>query len=202
MLIIELEGRSVSKPQGYVIPPLEGFVPRHDKDLSGYAEIFPRREGPRPETTQHEPQQQIDQHADPKIWDELYERCFTLLPGVRAVESKISIPGTTALWLDEAEPTGPSHAFIIEREFAHIHPRPDSSLHLHLPLEIAIFAVSGGWSEIHTVTWLGMATMGTVIVYAPRDEEELEVVWSLVEESYRFARGEAPAFQHTPRVGV
>ncbi|GAB3843495.1 hypothetical protein ACFPIJ_52150 [Dactylosporangium cerinum] len=62
------------------------------------------------------------------------------------MESKISVPDATALWLDESVLAGPKEAFIIEREFAHMHPRPDSSLHLHLPLELAVYAISGGWA--------------------------------------------------------
>lgn len=190
----------MSKPEGYTIAPLGGFVPKHDRDLSGFAQIFPRREGPKPDTTNWEPHQQINQHAAPEIWDELHRRCFSLLPNVREIESKISVPGASALWLDESVAAGPKEAFIIEREFAHIHPSPDASLHLHLPLELAIYAISGGWAEIHTVAWLGLATAGTVMLFAPRDEEELETIWSLVQESYRFALGEPPAFKREPKM--
>ena len=186
------------KPEGYEIPPLKAFDPKHDQDLSEFKEIFPRREGGRPATTDWEPHQQIDQHADPEIWDELARRCFSL-PNVKEIESLISVPGARALWLDESVQGGPKEAFIIEREFAHIHPKPDASTHLHLPLEIAVFAISAGWAELHNVSWLGLAGAETVMLYAPRDEEELEVIWSLVEESYRFACGEPPKFKVEPQ---
>lgn len=190
------------KPIGHTIPPLEGFVPRHDKDLSVFAQIFPRREGTKPETTNAEPHQQVTQHGDARLWDELRHRCFTQLPGVVPVDSKISIPGATALWLENPPTTGPADAFIIEREFAHLHPHPDASLHLHLPLEIAVFAIAGGWAEPHTVVWLGLAMPGAVMVYAPRDDEELEVVWHLIQESYRFAIGEAPLLKREPQINA
>lgn len=187
-----------SKPEGYEIPPLSAFDAKHDMDLSDYQAIFPRREGDRPETTDWEPHQQVDQHADAAIWDEFYRRCFAL-PNVREVESLISVPGARALWLDESVEAGPKEAFIVEREFAHIHPRPDASTHLHLPLEIAIYAISGGWAELHNVSWLGLAGAETVMLFAPRDEEELEVIWGLTEESYRFACGEPPKFRCEPQ---
>jgi phospholipase/carboxylesterase len=186
------------KPEGYEIEPLKVFDKKHENDLSEFEPIFPRREGDRPETTDWEPHQQVTQHGAEEIWDELYRRCFAL-PNVRDIESLISVPGARALWLDEAVEMGPKEAFIIEREFAHIHPKPDSSTHLHLPLEVAVFAISGGWAELHNVSWLGLAGAETVMLYAPRDEEELEIIWSLVEESYRFAIGEAPKFQVTPQ---
>lgn len=185
------------KPEGYEIPPLQAFDAKHDMDLSEYERIFPRREGGRPQTTEWEPHQQVNQHADPEIWDELYRRCFAL-PNVKDVESLISVPGARALWLDESVEAGPKEAFIIEREFAHIHPKPDSSTHLHLPLEVAIYAISGGWAELHNVSWLGLAGAETVMLYAPRDAEELEIIWSLIEESYRFACGEPPKFTVEP----
>lgn len=188
-------------PEGYVIPPIpiEEYVPKHDDDLSQYREIFPQREGPRPQTTHHEPQQQIDQHADPAIWDELYQRCFSL-PDVSERESLISVPGARALWLDEKVPTGPEDAFIIQREFAHMHPRPDGSMHLQLPLELAVLAIGAGWAEPHTVVWIGLAPPTTVMLYAPRTQDELDVIFGLVEESYRFARGEAARLKVEPQV--
>src|SRR5262249_5101827 len=103
------------KPEGYEIPPLKAFDAKHDYDLNEFQAIFPRREGGRPETTDWEPHQQIDQHADPAIWDELAQRCFSL-PNVKEVESLISVPGARALWLDESVEAGPKEAFIIERE--------------------------------------------------------------------------------------
>jgi hypothetical protein len=174
-------------------------MPKHDLDLSRYREIFQQREGPRPRTTHHEPQQQIDQHADPAIWDELYRRCFAL-PDVVVRESLISIPGARALWLEEPVPKGEERAFIIEREFAHMHPRPDSSMHLQLPLELAVLAIGAGWAEPHTVVWIGLAPANTVMLYAPRTEEELVVIFGLVEESYRFARGRPPRLVVEPQM--
>jgi hypothetical protein len=178
-------------PEGYIISPIppEEYDPKGDLDLSQFRQIFPHREGPRPQTTRHEPHQQIDQHADPTIWEELHRRCFSM-PGVVEHESLISVPGARALWLDEGVTQGPAHAFIIEREFAHIHPKPDASMHLKLPLELAVLAIGAGWGEPHTVVWLGLAPPTTVMLFAPRTEEELEVIFGLVEESYRFARGE------------
>ncbi len=36
------------------------------------------------------------------------------------------------------------------------------------------------------------------MVCAPRDEAELKVVWNLVLESYRYARGEKPLLRYAP----
>jgi hypothetical protein len=185
---------------GYVIEPmsLDQYVQLHDMDMTGFGRIFPRRAGPKPRTTDHEPHQQIDQHADPAVWDELHRRCFSLR-GVTEEDSKISVPGARALVLDETLARGPEEAFVIEREFAHIHPRPDGSTHLKLPLEMAVLAIGAGWAEPHNVVWLGFAQANTVMLFAPRTPEELDTVWSLVEESYRFACGEPQRFVLQPQ---
>ncbi len=185
------------KPEGYVIEPLKVFDAKHDDDLSDFEQIFPRREGEKPETTTWEPQQQVNQHAPPEIWDELHRR-FMELPGITEGESLISVPNAVAFFLDKDLAKGPEQSFIIENEFAHIHPRPDSSLHLQLPLELAVYAISADWAILHTVSWLGLAPAETMMLFAPRDEEELEFVWSLCEESYRFACGQPAKFKVAP----
>jgi hypothetical protein len=40
------------------------------------------------------------------------------------------------------------------------------------------------------------------MLYAPRTAEELEVVWMLVEESYRYARGEPAQFTIAPELNA
>jgi hypothetical protein len=49
------------------------------------------------------------------------------------VWSVISVPGARALWLDYSLHAGPPEAFLIGREFAHLHPGADHSLHAMLP---------------------------------------------------------------------
>jgi hypothetical protein len=152
---------------------------------------LPTRRGPRPRTTPTNPHTQLDQQpTDDAIRSGLARDAFAL-PGVRERESIISVPGARALWLDEGGPAGPEDAFLIGREFAHFHPSPDQSLHLSLPPELAEQAIAAGWAEPHPMSRLGVIPMTIVMVYAPRDQQELEVVHSLLLASYRFAQGEA-----------
>jgi len=168
-------------------------------DYSQYSEILRRRPGPKPVTQGPVPHRQVDQHAAVDMWDALHARCFSL-PDVTEHESLVvDAPGAKALWLDAAVAIGPEDAFIAEREFAHMHARPDSSLHLQLPAELAALAVDGGWAELHTLVWLGFTGPQALMIFAPRDEDELDVVWSLVVESYRYARSEPPLIAFEPR---
>src|SRR3954451_12272224 len=117
---------------------------------------LPPRPGPRPRTTPTNPHTQLDQQpADLRWVEELARRVFAL-PGVVEEPSGISVPGARALVLAPGEPAGPPEAFLIGREFAHLHPAPDRSLHAMLPLETADEAVAAGWAEPHPVALRGL----------------------------------------------
>ncbi|HWQ23910.1 MAG TPA: luciferase family protein [Gaiellaceae bacterium] len=149
---------------------------------------LPRRQGPRPRTTATNPHMQLDQQpASRALRDELAGRLFAL-PDVRERPSLVSVPGARALWLDESVPAGPREAFLVGREFAHLHPFPDESLHVMLPPELAERVVEAGWGEPHPAARLGLVPSSALMLYAPRDEDELELVATLVEAAYGFAR--------------
>src|SRR3954451_19635136 len=105
---------------------------------------LPVRVGDRPRTTPTNPHTQLDQQPTDLRWfDELAERVFAL-PGVLEEPSRISVPGARALVLAPEEVVGPPEAFLIDREFAHLHPAPDHSLHAMLPTDTVAEAVAAG----------------------------------------------------------
>jgi hypothetical protein len=149
---------------------------------------LPVRAGDRPRTTPTNPHTQLDQQPVDVRWvEELARRVFAL-PGVVEEPSSISVPGARALVLGPGEPTGPPEAFLIEREFAHLHPAPDHSLHAMLPTETVTEAVAAGWAEPHPVALRGLIPPTAVMLYAPRDAAELDVLERLVRASHAFAR--------------
>jgi hypothetical protein len=149
---------------------------------------LPQRAGARPRTTPTNPHTQLDQQpTDPRLTEELARRAFAL-PGVVEEPSGISVPGARALVLAPSEPAGPPEAFLIDREFAHLHPDPDHSLHAMLPTDTVNEAVAAGWAEPHPVALRGLIPPNAVMLYAPRDEEELDVIERLVRASHAFAR--------------
>ena len=152
-------------------------------------QTLPIRGGSRPVTTPGLPHTQIDQQpTDADIGRRLAERIFAL-PGVSEGPSGVSVPGARALLLDRAAAVGPDEAFFTGGEFAHLHPRDDHSLHLCLAPDMAAAACEAGWAEPHPLVLTGELPSTLVLVYAPRNEHELEVVASLVEASHRFATG-------------
>jgi hypothetical protein len=149
---------------------------------------LPMRSGPRPRTTPSNPHQQLEQNAPREFQDALLARARAL-PGVRVEPSGISVPGARAFVLAEHLAGGPPDAFMVGREFAHLHPAYDGSLHAMLPTPVVDVAIQRGWAELHPVARAGWLPPTAVMIYGPRNPAELEVVWSLLKMSYAFARG-------------
>ena len=140
---------------------------------------LPAREGPAPAVVGPAPHSQRSQNAPAAFQEELVRRAREL-PGVHEADSGVSVPGARAFVLEEASARGPREAFMVGREFAHIHPPEDGSFHMTLPDEVARAAYGAGWGEPHPRT-------GTPLIFGPRDEAELEVVWGLLRSSYEYA---------------
>jgi phospholipase/carboxylesterase len=142
---------------------------------------LPDRRGPRPTTVGPAPHAQTSQVAPAHLQETLLARGLAL-PLVDPGPSRVSVPGARAFLLAPQAPTGPAAAFQADREFAHLHPPADGSLHMTLPDDVGHEAVTAGWAEPHPIS-------GVPLVYGPRDEGELETVWTLLLASYRFALG-------------
>jgi hypothetical protein len=198
-----IERGAVDESRLWSKEPSTHYVPKHDTDFSKFKQIFPIRRGAKPTTTGNEPHEQLDQLGPQELYQELQRRCFTRLPGVTEADSLISFPESRGLMLTKELAVGPPHSILWSDEstfeFAHIHPFPDSSMHLQLPLELAVVAISGGWAEPHALIWQGFTPAQSVMVYSPRDEQDLESVWSLVEESYNFATGQPQRLRIEPQ---
>ncbi|MCW2798851.1 MAG: hypothetical protein JWQ70_323 [Aeromicrobium sp.] len=107
-------------------------------------------------------------------------------PRVRPAESRISVEGASALILADIT-DGPAEAFLIGGEFAHGHAGGDCSLHVALPLPLASAAHDAGWAEPHFLVHEGVLPPNIVMLYAPRDDVEAQVLLGLVRVSYEFA---------------
>lgn len=150
---------------------------------------LPRRSGPKPATSLGMPHQQLDQQpVDSSPRDALARRVFAL-PGVLEERSGVSVPGARALVLEPSAARGPDTSFMVGREFAHLHPSPDESLHMVLPRDVAAVAIRSGWAEPHPLAARMQGPSIAVMVFAPRTDDEVDVVAGLVETSYRHATG-------------
>jgi luciferase-like monooxygenase len=144
-----------------------------------------RRAGPRPSTTPTNPHSQLSQNAP----GDLQERVFNFassLPGVTVGPSGVSVPGARAFHLPEREDAA-HEAFMVGREFAHIHPPRDGSLHMVLPPAVVDDVIENGWAELHPLAGKYGSPANVVMVYGPRDDDELAVVEDLLRASHALA---------------
>lgn len=148
---------------------------------------LPRRLGPRPVTTPSMPHQQVSQNAPLGLQEDLLRR-VAALPGVSVGPSRVSVPGARAFILDASLRRSDAAPPWLAGEFAHLHPAHDGSLHLGLPPDVARRVVQAGWGEAHPMASVA-GLPGMVMVYGPRDEAELEVVWAILQAAYRHACG-------------
>jgi hypothetical protein len=148
------------------------------------------RAGSQPRTTTTFPHSQLDQQpADGRHLEAVIAEAATW-PWVRRGDSGISVEGARALLLGPECGSGPAEAFMIGREFCHGHAGGDFSLHATLPVPLAEAVVEAGWAELHFLAETGQAPRTVVLIYAPRDDHERDVVLGLVRASYEFALGQ------------
>ena len=73
------------------------------------------------------------------------------------------------------------------REFAHQH--PDGSLHASLPPDRAADAIAAGWAVAHPSAQFHERLRGFVMLFTPRNAEEMEVIFNLIVDGYNFIAG-------------
>jgi hypothetical protein len=149
---------------------------------------LPPRAGDKPKTTSTNPHQQQSQNPTPEVYELLLSKAFDF-PHVERRPSAISVPGAQALWLSEEVTGARREAFLIGREFAHVHPPYDGSMHMMLPPEAVGELLEKGWGEPHPMARRGLIPPTAVMVYAPRDAAEVETILQVIAASYRFACG-------------
>ena len=143
------------------------------------------RPGDQPSVTDGVPHIQLDQTSSDEVLAELAAWAFSL-DGIVELPSLASLPGARALTVAPGLPLN-TGAMLVAREFAHIHPQPNGgSLHLRLPPAAAREVVDKGWGEYHPFAIDG-SIPNLVMVYAPRDGEDLGSVKAIIEASVAFA---------------
>ena len=160
---------------------------------------FPTRRGTRPATTPVNPHTQLDQNAPIELQDRLRDHALSL-PGVRGGRSNVSVPGAVAFFLDDP-PRPAAVPDLFGGEWGHIHPHYDGSLHLSVPTADAERLIELGWAEFHHVVEQGLVPPIVIMLYGPRDEDELAVAKHVVEIAYLAAGGATHAADERP-IGV
>lgn len=130
---------------------------------------------------------QLDQQPAAPFSDALLDMARQL-PGVVLALSRRAPPNTVGLYLMPEHANGPDEAFMLDTEFAHLHPEPDFSLHLTLPEPLRTEAIAAGWAEQHPLAGYPTVSHLIVLLFAPRDAGEFAVAKRLVEASWAYAK--------------
>lgn len=159
------------------------------------ASLLLPRAGRPPVIDDEGPVWQLDQRAVPTMWVAVWD-ALRSVPGVIAGPSAVGEPGSRAVLVPSVINPEPGTSFAYDGqplEPAHLHSPADTSLHVVLPLERVALVIAQGWA-----VQCPRAVHGTeLILFAPRDEAELDVVTALARESVRWslARNGVTVFQ-------
>jgi hypothetical protein len=148
---------------------------------------LPSRIGDAPEIGKVPPQLQFSDLGPENIRSALKEWAFSAFSHAREHDTLISVPSSRALWLDEALPAAHEDAFMPpagSREFCHLH--QDGSFHAVVAVEVEEEILANGWGVRHMYYERGVKE---VLVYAPRNADELAVAKKIISMSYLYASG-------------
>jgi len=149
---------------------------------------LPTRKGAHPEIGQQPPQLQYSDLGPEDIRLALKAWAFSTFPNVQEHDTLISVPSSRALWLDREIPAAHDDAFMPppnSREFCHLH--EDGSFHTVVDVSVEDEILEKQWGVRHMYYDRGVKE---VLVYAPRNDEELIVAKRIIVESYRYASGD------------
>ncbi|KAF3035005.1 hypothetical protein E8E12_004514 [Didymella heteroderae] len=193
-------GGTPSTPLGYLKVKTLSFIslrhplrplpiPPHFRPQKGYLDFLPTRSGPRPLVAGIAPQRQQTQRSSEKMYSQLVSR----------MRSHAQDPANLLLERTSCFEKNSSGLFAsspITRtcggEICHAHPS-DGSLHLTLHPADAKIMLESGWGERHPLAKGGwfrrFVPREFVLIYAPRTEEDLNVVMQIVAASIWWVSG-------------
>ena len=153
---------------------------------------LPSRTGEPPVTGKQPPHLQFSDQSPRNLYEKMAQWALVDLPEqipfIRQHPTMISVPTSRALWLDESK-SAAIDAFMPplgSREFAHLH--EDGSWHLVVNEDSVETILAANWGERHP--WYDRGVL-EVLVYAPRNEAELQIVKQLVMTSIEHASNES-----------
>jgi hypothetical protein len=159
---------------------------RNDSTLASIgSDGLPTRKGPRPQTIRGPLHIQCNGYKDAIYVNQLVDEVLTW-PHIESTPPSVSRPDTIPIRLMEIATTKGLSAFTTAKEFARVL-LGAPTIYLALPLVSAHWVIVRGWAEPHYLKSFGLMPAGTVVVYTPRDERELEVCYFLFSESYHSA---------------
>lgn len=150
---------------------------------------LPSRTGPRPETKGIAPHRQVTQKGNAATYELLVAEIEKLGLGGEDLYIGTSCFEKHSIGLFTSHPVNNTCG----GEIWHTHPSDGGSMHLTLHPADVRTVLEAGWGERHPLARGGwferFVPEGFVIVYAPRDERELEMAMNIVGAAKWFVRG-------------
>jgi hypothetical protein len=142
---------------------------------------LPVRRGPRPKTVRGPFHIQCDGHGDPKYISQLVKDvlCWPQVETLSTADPTATIP----IRFQKGTVTLDSVRFIGEREFARVL-LGAATIYVVLPLVCAHRAIVRGWAELHYSVSFGLMPVGTVLLYTPKNAQELSICFALFSAAY------------------
>ncbi len=142
------------------------------------------RPGVPPSVPPEVPHQQLDQNSSPEVLEDLRSFVFGL-EHVEEGQTQTSLPSARGAFINSNVRVNSA----INREFTHIHMVPGpGSQHLVLTDEHAARTIESGWGVKHP--WsdrLSQRGMTLLMIYAPRDQKDLEQIEKIVTAAWQLA---------------
>lgn len=149
-------------------------------------DTIPKRKGTRPTTICGPLHIQHGGSGDTKYLRKLIIEVLSW-PDVESTPPIVRSPDLISIHLKRGEGAIGSSAATSVREFAKVY-LGAATIHVTLPLVAAHWAIVRGWAEPHYLASQGLMPAGTVLLYAPKDESELDVCRFHFSQAYEHAR--------------
>jgi hypothetical protein len=146
---------------------------------------LPIRRGTRPTTIRGPLHLQCSDNGDENLLRELVGE-VAVWGGIDASPCSVGIGELVSLRVNEDLATDDRSIFITGTEFGRVlFGAP--TIYLTLPLSCAHWTIVRGWAEPHFSSSFGLVPPGVMVIYTPRDEEEMAVCRSLFRTSYTYS---------------
>lgn len=145
---------------------------------------LPKREGNKPKTVYSVPHAQLDQTSPMEVVDDLADWLFSL-DYVYEKSSRGSLPSARGAYIESSKLRWGAY-----KEFTHIHYETGlGSLHAFMDGKSAAEVVSMGWGEYHPMNAgaTEKSRNAIVMIYAPRNQDDLRVVKEILIAAHRYA---------------
>lgn len=149
---------------------------------------FPVRQSPRPKMGWHfPPQRQADQIPSEEMKLEIVKTFFQIaVDNIKLVEIAGSLAERVHAAMYVRGPPPHAAAAQIKGEIGHVHADVDYSMHLVLSPRDCKLVIEHGWGERHPMSGTRVLPVEDLLIYAPRDQEELAVVKRIIKASVGF----------------